>query len=150
MGVAAVKRISPVAVALMLILLVGPGVGDSVRGASSSSQSGFFPVAVWYSGGKARAPMLEPVNAASADAWRADLVKIKGLGFNTVRAWVEWNTGEPREGEYHLENLDLLLKLAEETGLRVEVQVYVDSAPEWNGLHLIPSVRLVYPNGQEE
>jgi beta-galactosidase len=117
---------------LVLVLLVGPGLRDPVRGAPSS-QGGFFPVAVWYSGGKARAPMLEPVSAASADAWRADLLKIKGLGFNAVRTWVEWNTGEPREGEYHLENLDLLLKLAEETNLRVEVQIYVDSAPEWVG-----------------
>jgi len=93
----------------------------------------FFPVAVWYSGGKARAPMLEKVTGESAKAWREDLKKIKGLGFNTVRTWVEWNVGEPREGEYHLENLDLLLKLAEEEGLKVIVQVYVDSAPEWVG-----------------
>src|SRR5262249_52195575 len=34
---------------------------------------------------------------------------------------------------YHLENLDLMLKLANEVGLRVIVQVYVDSAPEWVG-----------------
>jgi beta-galactosidase len=65
--------------------------------------------------------------------WEEDLLKIKGLGFNTVRTWVEWNVGEPREGEYHLENLDLLLRLADEVGLKVIVQVYVDSAPEWMG-----------------
>lgn len=119
---------------------------NTVRGASSS-QAGFFPVAVWYSGGKARAPMLEPVSAASAEAWRKDLLKIKGLGFNTVRTWVEWNTGEPREGEFHLENLDLLLKLAEETDLRVEVQVYVDSAPEWVGAKY-PDGRYAAQDGQ--
>lgn len=128
-----VNRISLLALALVLVVLVAPDMRDTVRGGSSSQQHGFYPVAVWYSGGKARAPMLEPVTASSAESWRADLLKIKGLGFNTVRTWVEWNTGEPREGEYHLENLDLLLKLAEEVGLRVEVQVYVDSAPEWVG-----------------
>lgn len=141
------KRISPLALALVLILLVVPGVRDAVRGASLFSQAGFFPVAVWYSGGKAPAPMLEPVTSASADAWSTDLLKIKGLGFNTVRTWVEWNTGEPREGEYHLENLDLLLKLAEETGLRVEVQVYVDSAPEWAGAQY-PDGRYAAQDGQ--
>lgn len=134
-----VNRISLLGLALVLVSLVGPGTRDTVSGASSS-KADFFPVAVWYSGGKARAPMLEPVTAASKDAWRTDLLKIKGLGFNTVRTWVEWNTGEPREGEYHLDNLDLLLKLAEEIGLRVEVQVYVDSAPEW--------VSLKYPDGR--
>ena len=52
-------------------------------------------------------------------AWRRDLRQIKALGFNTVRTWVEWSAGEPREGEYHLEHLDLLLRLAEDVGLRV-------------------------------
>ena len=97
------------------------------------TKSSFYPVSVWYSGGKARAPMLEEVNGESARLWKGDLLKIRGLGFNTVRTWVEWNAGEPREGEYHLENLDLLLRLADEVGLKVIVQVYVDSAPEWMG-----------------
>ena len=78
--------------------------------------------------------MLETINADSPKLWKDDLLKIKGLGFNTVRTWVEWNVGEPKEGEYHLENLDLLLHLAGEVGLRVIVQVYVDSAPEWVGM----------------
>ena len=69
--------------------------------------------------------MLEKITPDSPRVWKRDLLKIKGLGFNTVRTWVEWNVGEPREGEYHLENLDLLLKLANEAGLRVIVQVYV-------------------------
>ncbi len=100
----------------------------------------FFPIAVWYSGGKARAPMLSPIGPQSEAEWRADLTTIKGLGFNTVRTWVEWSAGEPREGEYRLDNLDLMLRLAEQVGLRVIVQVYVDSAPEWVGRK--------YPDGQ--
>jgi hypothetical protein len=71
-----VKRISALGLALVLVLLVGPGIRDTVRGASSSPQAGFFPVAVWYNGGKARAPMLEPVTTASADAWRPGRLKI--------------------------------------------------------------------------
>jgi len=93
----------------------------------------FFPIAVWYSGGKARAPMLERITSQSPALWRADLFKVKDLGFNAVRTWVEWNVAEPREGQYHLENLDLLLRLANQVGLKVIVQVYVDSAPEWVG-----------------
>ena len=77
--------------------------------------------------------MLERITRDSPRLWKDDLIKIKSLGFNTVRTWVEWNVGEPREGEYHLENLDLLLRLANEVGLKVIVQVYVDSAPEWVG-----------------
>ena len=77
--------------------------------------------------------MLSAIDAGSEREWREDLLKIKGLGFNTVRTWVEWSAGESREGEYRLENLDLMLKLASEVGLKVIVQVYVDSAPEWVG-----------------
>ncbi len=114
---------------------------------SGVSTSEFFPVAVWYSGGKARAPMLEQINGNSARVWKEDLLKIKGLGFNTVRTWVEWNVGEPRAGEYHLENLDLLLRLANEVGLKVIVQVYVDSAPEWVGAKY-PEGRYAAQDGQ--
>jgi len=107
----------------------------------------FFPMSVWYSGGKARAPMLEQINEDSSRAWKEDLLKIKSLGFNTVRTWVEWNMGEPRAGEYHLENLDLLLRLADEVGLKVIVQVYVDSAPEWVGMKF-PEGRYAAQDGQ--
>jgi beta-galactosidase len=110
-------------------------------------QPAFFPVAVWYSGGKARAPMLEPITADSPGLWKEDLLRIKTLGFNTVRTWVEWNVGEPKEHEYHLENLDLLLRLADEVGLRVIVQVYVDSAPEWVG-QKYPDGRYAAQDGQ--
>lgn len=114
---------------------------------SGANQPAFFPVAVWYSGGKARPPMLDPVTPASAAEWKQDLLKIKGLGFNSFRTWVEWNTGEPRPGEYHLENLDLLLRLAQEVGLKVLVQVYVDSAPEWVG-QKYPDGRYAAQDGQ--
>src|SRR5581483_75311 len=100
---------------------------------TQSTTSNFIPIAVWYGGGKVRAPMLDPDPAAHRDAWRADLRNIKSLGFNTVRTWVDWSTVEPREGQYHLENLEQLADLANEAGLKLEVQVYVDSAPDWVG-----------------
>ncbi|MCD6384161.1 beta-galactosidase [Candidatus Sumerlaeota bacterium] len=93
----------------------------------------FFPISVWYGGGKARAPMLSTITADSRAEWKKDLEQIKSLGFNTVRTWVDWSHCEPRPGEYHFENLELLLKLAQEVGLKVFIQVYVDSAPDWVG-----------------
>lgn len=115
--------------------------------ALAAAGESFLPVSVWYAGGKARAPMLEPVTAASPARWRKDLERIHALGFNTVRTWVEWTAGEPRPGEYRLEQLDLLLKLAEETGLKVIVQTYVDSAPDWVGVKF-PDGHFVAQNGQ--
>ena len=114
---------------------------------SKGREPSFFPVAVWYSGGKARAPMLETITPDSPRLWKEDLSEIKGLGFNAVRTWVEWNVGEPEEGKYRLENLDLLLRLANEVGLKVIVQVYVDSAPEWVGKKY-PDGRYAAQDGQ--
>jgi len=93
----------------------------------------FFPFSVWYSGGKARAPMLSRITPESEMEWRKDLKNIKDLGFNTVRTWVEWSTCEPEKGKYNFENLELLLRLADEVGLSVFIQMYVDSAPDWVG-----------------
>src|SRR5215470_2308299 len=62
--------------------------------AGAKVASAFFPLAVWYSGGKARAPMLEKITPESQGLWKDDLLKIKDLGFNSVRTWVEWNVAE--------------------------------------------------------
>lgn len=104
-----------------------PAIGQAGRGEE------FFPVSVWYSGGKARAPMLSTMTPESRAQWGRDLDQIKRLGFNTVRTWVEWAHCEPRPGELHFENLKLLCELAGERDLKVIVQVYADSAPDWVG-----------------
>jgi len=108
--------------------------------AFSSDPDDFFPVAVWYSGGTARAPMMSPLNADSAAQWGHDLDQIKSTGFNTVKCWVDWATAEPKPGVFNFDNLDLLMKLAGERGLRVIVQIYTDSAPDWVGIR--------YPDGR--
>lgn len=95
--------------------------------------SPFFPVSVWYSGGKARAPMQSKITPRSREEWSADLKKIRELGFNTVRTWVEWTHTEPQRGEYNLENLKLLCELAQDADLKVFIQMYGESAPDWVG-----------------
>ncbi len=96
-------------------------------------EADFFPFSVWYSGGDARAPMLSEITPGSRRAWKRDLVQIKELGFNTVRTWVEWQRAEPQPGEFRFDNLRLLMELAEEVGLKVIIQMYADSAPDWAG-----------------
>src|SRR5512134_1660176 len=65
----------------------------------------FFPVAVWYGGGKARAPMIERDARSKKEAWRKDIQQIKALGFNTVRAWIDWASGQPSEDKFDFETL---------------------------------------------
>jgi beta-glucosidase/6-phospho-beta-glucosidase/beta-galactosidase len=95
---------------------------------SAEKHRSHYPVSVWYAGGKARAPMLEKVTSEKIPFWKKDLQQIKELGFNTVRCWIEWTTNEPVEGKYDFSTLETLVDLAEEVGLRVIVQVYIDSA----------------------
>ncbi|GMV98691.1 MAG: hypothetical protein AMXMBFR83_30390 [Phycisphaerae bacterium] len=123
------RRIPRVVVASGLSLLLPAGLLRS----EAPAAGGFLPVSVWYSGGKARAPMLSTITPRSREEWGLDLDQIKTLGFNTVRTWVEWAHAEPRRGEYRFENLELLCELADQRGLRVIVQVYADSAPDWVG-----------------
>ena len=107
----------------------------------------FFPMAVWYGGGKARAPMIERDARSKKETWRGDVRQIKALGFNAVRAWIDWASGQPAEATYDFETLDVLLELAGEEGLKVVVQVYMDSAPAWVG-RKYPDSLFVSSNGQ--
>jgi beta-galactosidase len=116
-------------ISLCLVCLIVASAVDA-----GENKSDFFPVSVWYSGGTARAPMLTQIDEKSESEWRADLLQIKSLGFNTVRTWVEWANCEPRPGEYNFANLELLCRLAAEMELRVIAQMYVDSAPDWVGM----------------
>jgi beta-galactosidase len=97
------------------------------------NKSDFFPYSVWYSGGKARATMLSEVTLTSREEWKKDIQQIKALGFNSVKTWVEWSNCEPRQGQYNFENLKMVFELAREAGLKVIIQVYGESAPEWVG-----------------
>ena len=127
---------------LAIIILAGPcGPAFSAEG-----KDGFFPVSVWYAGGKARAPMLEKVTSESPGLWKKDLEQIKSLGFNTVRTWIEWTNCEPEEGRYDFSALRTVAELAGQVGLRVIVQVYIDSAPDWVG-RKYPDSKFVASNG---
>jgi beta-galactosidase len=132
------------ALAAGAMLFAGSAVSKAA--ADSDTSSSFFPMAVWYSGGNARAPMLAPVRPDSAQRWGKDLDQIKAVGFNTVKTWVDWSTAEPKDGAYDFSNLDLLMKLAQQRGLRVIVQIYLDSAPDWVGARF-PDARFVDRSG---
>ncbi|MGA3043522.1 MAG: beta-galactosidase [Bryobacteraceae bacterium] len=127
---------------LAAAMLWAPVAAQSAQPAPSA----FFPAAVWYGGGKARAPMMSPLNSGSAAEWGNDLDQIKAVGFNTIKCWVDWATAEPKPGVFDFKNLELLLKLADERGLRVIIQIYLDSAPDWVG-HRYPEGRFVDRSG---
>jgi beta-galactosidase GanA len=142
------KRTRHAARILAVVAVIAAGLfGAAVSApAPADKTKGFFPVSVWYAGGKARAPMLETVTPQSREAWKMDIDQIKRLGFNTVRTWIEWTACEKTEGTYDFSALELLTDLAGEAGLRVIVQVYIDSAPDWVGVRY-PDSKFVASNG---
>ena len=114
-------------------MLARKALAGFLLAAAACLAADFFPIAVWYGGGKARAPMLESDPASKAEVWRRDLQQIRKLGFNAIRCWIDWASGEPAENTFRFETVDVLLKLAEQEGLKVIIQVYMDSAPDWVG-----------------
>jgi len=99
----------------------------------------FFPVSVWYGPGRVT-PKL------SINIWRRDIANIKKLGFNTVRGWVNWANIEPEPGKFDFGEVDLLLSLAEENGLKVILQTYVEFAPDWLN-NRFPDARFITESG---
>lgn len=78
--------------------------------------------------------------------WRDRLLKLRECGFNTVETYTCWNLHEPREGEFHFEDmLDLghFLDIAAEVGLKAIVRPGPYICSEWE-LGGLPSWLLTY------
>lgn len=120
---------------LLLTLLAGFIFPGSLKSQEKHkiNKEDFYPFSVWYSGGKERATMLSEITPNSMEEWKHDIMQIKSLGFNSIKTWIEWSHCEPRKGQYNFENLKMVLDLANEVGLKVIIQVYGESAPDWVG-----------------
>ncbi len=92
----------------------------------------FFPVAVWYGENQVRAPMM-PRTKIDIERTKRDLENITKLGFNTVRYWVDWATCEKEYNLYDFKQVSDFLDLAEKYKLKIIIQIYLDSAPNWLG-----------------
>ncbi len=135
---------APLTCILLLLAAVSPrGQGE----ATAVPADAFVPVGVWYGGGISRAPMVAANAAGERERWHHDLEAIRSLGFNSIKCWVDWASAEPRRGEYRFDALDQLLALADQVGLRVIVQIYTDSAPDWVGA-AFPDANFVTERGE--
>lgn len=72
-----------------------------------------------------RAPTPEP------ECWRNDLRKIKELGFNSVKYFVQWRWSHRGNNLFYFDDLDRLMELAAEYGLDVTLNLLFDTAPVW-------------------
>lgn len=65
------------------------------------------------------------------DQWEKDLIKMKSLGFNTIRAWLVWNAIERSEGIIDEQYLHDFLSLAEGHEMNVGLLFHLHAAPAW-------------------
>jgi len=63
--------------------------------------------------------------------WEKDLKNMAGLGFNTVKYWIQWRWNNPAEGEYYFDDIDELMDLAKKYNLKVMLNTIFDVAPAW-------------------
>ena len=81
--------------------------------------------------GKTRATMIRHPEAGARDEWRRDLGTRSRTVVSTRQDLGRLGGKRPCPGEYHYEAQDLIMDIAHELGLRVIVQLYLDSAPDW-------------------
>ncbi len=63
--------------------------------------------------------------------WKRDLREMKAQGMNTVRLWAMWSWIHTSEDTFDFTELDRLMELCREIGIRALVQVILENAPAW-------------------
>lgn len=63
--------------------------------------------------------------------WRSDLAHFKDHGFNTIKIWAQWRWNNPAEGVYDFSDMQELMDIAHENGLKVIINNIYDVAPAW-------------------
>lgn len=67
----------------------------------------------------------------AAEHWDADLRQMKELGFTDIKYWVQWRWTHRDENAFYFADLDRLMNLAAEVGLRVTLNIICDVTPSW-------------------
>lgn len=81
----------------------------------------------------------------SPECWERDLKNIKENGFNSVKFWVQWRWTHRAENKFYFEDIDRLMDLANENGLKVTLNVIFDVVPQWV-LKKYPDSKMVMAN----
>ncbi len=65
------------------------------------------------------------------DQWDRDMANMRAMGFNTIRAWLVWNTCEPEEGKIDFDYITSFLDCAKKHDLQVGLLFHLHAAPDW-------------------
>jgi beta-galactosidase len=73
----------------------------------------------------------------------------ENLGFNTVKLFVQWNACHRLQGTFDFEELEEIVGICEEFGLKVLLQTMLENAPYWME-RAFPDARYVNARGQAQ
>lgn len=65
------------------------------------------------------------------DEWNGDLDNIRELGIDVIQIRINWRNNERREGEYNFDDVDELMRLAKDKGLKVIIKFLLECAPQY-------------------
>ena len=68
---------------------------------------------------------------AEVEQMRQHFAQLRTAGFNAIATSITWRDGEPSRGGYNLLNVDRLVAVATENGLRVSIAVHAEPEPAW-------------------
>ena len=69
------------------------------------------------------------------DEWAEDLKNIKDAGYTHIQLNTQWKWAEKVEGQYQFNDIETLMNLAQENGLKVILMPLVECAPDWIFTH---------------
>lgn len=87
------------------------------------------------------------------EVWKRDFNHMRELGFNCVKHWAVWNWIEKEQGQFDFSELDELVALSKEAGLKVIINTIPEGAPYWvyegheDGLYRTADGQSVTPGG---
>lgn len=79
--------------------------------------------------------------------WRGDLARMRELGFNHIKYWVQWRGSHRRDGSFVFDDVLELMDLAAENQLQVTLNVIFDVSPHWL-FSRYPDAKQVMNNGR--
>ena len=88
-----------------------------------------------------RAPTPEP------ECWEQDLRRMRELGFNAVKFWVQWRWSHREQERFYFDDVDRLMDLAAENELGVTLNTIFDVSPLWL-FDLYPDAKQVDASGR--
>lgn len=63
--------------------------------------------------------------------WLRDLTQFKQQGFNTIKVWAQWRWNHPAPDVFDFSDLQELLDLSADLGIKAVINLILDSAPAW-------------------